>query len=422
LSDAPIVVIGGGAIGLCAAFYLRQAGAEVVVVEAGDLGAGASRGNAGWVCLSHSAPVPAPGAVWHALRSLGQPDAPLYVSPRPSVAFLTWLLAFFRSCNRSTFERGYAAVAQFGRCTFDLFAQLESAGVKTGLRRSGIVHAFLSADEAEHHRALQARMSWAGYSVPDTVERGSAVRSLEPALSEAVKAAYLIEGEGVLDPMLFISSLAAHLRQRGVCIMERAPAARLCRDGGSIRSVVAGDRELECSSVLIAAGVWSADLARQVGIRLPLQSGKGYSFSIDLDPAPTRALYFGDKRIAVSPIDGTTRLAGAMELSGNNRDLDWRRIVTIAHGSRPYLGNWYSQTEDLPRLVHDTWVGGRPMLPDGIPVLDRLPTVDNVYLATGHAMLGITLAPASGQAMAQLMLQGRRPAALEPFTLERLYG
>jgi D-amino-acid dehydrogenase len=174
--------------------------------------------------------------------------------------------------------------------------------------------------------------------------------------------------------------------------------------------------------VLIAAGVWSAELARQVGIRLPLQSGKGYSFSIDLDPAPKRALYFGDKRIAVSPIAGTTRLAGSMELSGNNRDLDWRRIVAIAHGSQLYLGDWYSRTEDLPRLVHDPWVGGRPMLPDGLPVLDQLPTVDNVYLATGHAMLGITLAPASGQAMAQLMLRGRRPAALEPFTLERLHG
>jgi D-amino-acid dehydrogenase len=111
-----------------------------------------------------------------------------------------------------------------------------------------------------------------------------------------------------------------------------------------------------------------------------------------------------------------------MELSGNNRDLDWRRIVAIAHGSQPYLGDWYSQTEDLPRLVHDPWVGGRPMLPDGLPVLDQLPTVDNVYLATGHAMLGITLAPASGQAMAQLMLRGHRSAALEPFTLERLHG
>ena len=395
MSDAPIVVIGAGAIGLCSAFYLRQAGAAVVVVESGELGAGASRGNAGWVCLSHSAPVPSPGAAWYALRSFGQPDAPLYVKLRPSVAFLSWLLAFYRSCNRSTFERGYAAVAQFSRCTFELFAQLESAGVKTGLRRLGMVQAFLSADEAEQHRARQAGMSWAGYSVPDAVERGSAVRALEPALSDAVAAAYLIEGEGVLDPMQFISALAAYLSDHGVRILENAPATRLLRDGRRIRAVIAGDSELECSSVLIAAGVWSAELARQVGVRLPLQSGKGYSFSIDLDPAPTRALYFGEKRVAVSPIGGTTRLAGTMELSGNNRELDWRRIVAIARASRPYLGDWYAHDEDLPRLLKDPWVGGRPMLPDGIPVLDRLPTVDNAYLATGHAMLGMTLAPAS---------------------------
>lgn len=422
MSDAPVVIIGGGAIGLCAAFYLRQAGASVVVLEAGGLGAGASRANAGWVCLSHSAPVPSPGAAWYALRSLGQPDAPLHVTLRPSFAFLSWLVRFCQSCNRSTFERGYAAVAQFSRRTFDLFAQLESAGVKTALRRLGIVHAFLSVHEAEQHRILQARMVSAGYTVPDHVERGSAIRTLEPALSEKVKAAYLIEGEGVLDPMEFITSLASTLRGKGVCIMEHAPVTRLYRDGARIRSVRAAHKDIECSSVLIAAGVWSAELCRQLGIRLPLQSGKGYSFSIDLEPAPKRALYFAERRIAVSPIRDTTRLAGTMELSGNNGHLDWRRIVAIARGSRPYLGDWYADTHELPKLVHDAWVGGRPMLPDGIPVLDQLPTANNAYVATGHAMLGITLAPATGHAMAELILQGKRLPELEPFGLERLRG
>jgi glycine/D-amino acid oxidase-like deaminating enzyme len=132
-------------------------------------------------------------------------------------------------------------------------------------------------------------------------------------------------------------------------------------------------------------------------------------------------LYLGDKRIVASPIDGTTRIAGTMELSGNNNQLDWRRIVAIAQGSRHYLGRWFERPDELVGLIRDPWGGGRPFLPDGLPVIDQVPGYDNAFVATGHGMLGVTLGPATGMALTDYTLSRRRPAVLTPFQIGRLH-
>jgi D-amino-acid dehydrogenase len=158
---------------------------------------------------------------------------------------------------------------------------------------------------------------------------------------------------------------------------------------------------------------------RALGTRIPIQAGKGYSFGVDLASPPTHALYLGDSKIAVTPLDGTTRIAGTMELSGNNRRLDWRRIVAVAQASTRYLGPWFTDADDLTTQIRDPWVGSRPLLPDGLPIIDRLPSRTNAYLATGHGMLGVTLAPATGRRLAELMLTGQRVDVLRPFVVDR---
>jgi D-amino-acid dehydrogenase len=141
---------------------------------------------------------------------------------------------------------------------------------------------------------------------------------------------------------------------------------------------------------------------------------------VDLDPAPRHTLYFGERRAVASPIGGTTRIGGTMELSGNNNRLDWRRIVAVALASRHYLGRWFDDPDDLVGLIRDPWVGGRPFLPDGLPVIDRVPGHDNAFAATGHGMLGVTLGPVTGHRLAEYVVTGRRPEALVPFGFDRL--
>ena len=415
----PVVVVGGGVVGLCTAYYLAEAGLEVEVVERRALGSGASRGNAGWVCLSHSTPVPAPGVVRYALRSLGRPDSPLYLRPLPDPAFVRWLWRFWRSSTPAAFRRGYTAIAELNRTTFDLFDGLRAAGVETGLTRPGMVHAFLSPAEARHHLAVQRQMAHGRYPLPDDVVTGDEARLLDPALSDRVRAAYLVEGEGVVDPEAFARALGEALTASGVKIHEDTEATGFRTEGDRVTALRTATGEIPCSAAVIAAGTRSSDLLGSLGHPLPLQAGKGYSFSVDLDPAPRHTLYFGERRAVASPIGPTTRIGGTMELSGNNNRLDWRRVVAVALASRQYLGRWFDDPDDLVSLIRDPWVGGRPFLPDGLPVIDRVPGHDNAFAATGHGMLGVTLGPVTGHHLADYVRTGRRPDVLTPFRFGR---
>jgi D-amino-acid dehydrogenase len=416
---APMVVVGGGVVGLCTAYYLAEAGFEVEIVERSALGSGASRGNAGWVCLSHSTPVPAPGVVRYALRSLGRPDSPLYLRPLPDPAFVRWLWRFWRSSTPAAFRRGYTAVAELNRTTFDLFDGLREAGVDTTLTRPGMVHAFLSPAEARHHLAVQREMADGRYPLPDDVVTGDAARLLDGALSAKVRAAYLVEGEGVVDPEAFARGLGEALVVSGVKVHENVEATGFRTAGERVVALRTAQGEIPCAGVVITAGMRSSDLLSSLGHPLPLQAGKGYSFSVDLDPAPRHTLYFGERRAVASPIGSTTRIGGTMELSGNNNRLDWRRVVAVALASRHYLGRWFDDPDDLIGLIRDPWVGGRPFLPDGLPVIDRVPGYGNAFAATGHGMLGVTLGPVTGHRLAEYVRTGRRPEVLAPFRFDR---
>lgn len=417
--DDPVVVVGGGAVGLCLAHDLAAAGVPVEVVERAAVGSGASWGNAGWVCLSHSAPLPGPGVVPYVLRSLARPASPLYLRPSLDPALARWALRFWRSCGAAQFRRGYAAVAELNRPTFELFDELRDAGLDTTLRTPGLVHAFLSAAAARHHLAAQRMMAGSGYDVPDDVVVGGAVRALDPALGHAVAAGYRIAGEGIVEPARFVRSLAANVAGAGGRVHEGLAVTGFARSNGAVTGVRTSRGQLRCQAVVVAAGTWSEPLLRALDHPLPLQAGKGYSFSVRLPASPLHPLYLGDKRVVASPMDGNVRIAGTMELSGNNRRLDWRRIVATADASRHYLGRWYEDPDDLIGLIRDPWVGGRPLLPDGLPVVDRLPGLRNAFVSTGHGMLGITLAPASARALRDFLLEGRRPPVLEPFRADR---
>ncbi|MFF3334338.1 NAD(P)/FAD-dependent oxidoreductase [Streptomyces sp. NPDC002888] len=417
--EGPVVVVGGGVVGLCTAYYLAAAGLPVEVVERRGLASGASRGNAGWICLSHSTPVPAPGVVRYALRSLGRPDSPLYLRPLPDPAFVRWLWRFWRSSTPAAFRRGYAAIAELNHDTFDLFDGLREAGVDTTLTRPGMVHAFLSPAEARHHLALQRQMADGRYPLPDDVVVGDEARLLDDALSPRVRAAYLVEGEGVVDPEAFARGLGDALTAAGVKVRENAEALGFRTAGERVTALRTTQGDLPCAAVVVAAGTRSSRLLGGLGHPLPLQAGKGYSFSVDLDPAPRHTLYFGERRAVASPLGATTRIGGTMELSGNNNRLDWRRVVAVALASRHYLGRWFDDPDDLVGLIRDPWVGGRPFLPDGLPVIDRVPGHTNAFAATGHGMLGVTLGPVTGHRLAEYVRTGRRPESLTPFRYER---
>ncbi len=420
MATAPTIVIGGGIIGLACAYELSLAGHEVTVVDRASIGRGSSGGNAGWITMSHCYPVPSPGAVRAAIRSAGHADAPLYVRPSLSPRFLRWLYEFQKHCRPGAFAHGAAALGALAEPTEKLLENWRDDGIDTALTRPGLVHAFLEHAEAERTLELQRSLSRGLYDVPDAPETGSRIQLLEPALSEKVGAAYLIEHEGLVDPSRLVGSIAHRLAARGVTVHERSVASRFVSERGRIRAVVVNGEPLDCAAVVIAGGTWSDDLLARLGVRVRMQAGKGYSFTADLQTTPRHPLYLGDKHVAVSPLGGSTRISGTMEFSGNNRRLDWRRVEAIASASREYLGRWFDSSDDLMGLIDSPWVGGRPMLPDGLPLIDRLPNLANAYVATAHGMLGVTLAPATASALRDFMVTDTQPGVLAPFGFTRV--
>jgi len=419
MGNAADVVIGGGVVGLACAYELASEGRDVLVLDRGGVGTGSSSGNAGWVSLSHCFPVPSPGSVRAALRSTGRVDAPLYVRPTVSPKLLRWLYEFQKYCRPAAFARGAAALSALAETTTDLFAAWQDDGVDTTLTRPGLLHAFLDEHEAERTLGLQRTLARGQYAVPAAPVTGSSVQELEPALAAGVRAAYLVESEGLVDPSRLIAGLEARLVDLGAKIREHATVSGFVIERGRVRAVEVDGAAIECGDVVIAAGTWSGDVLARLGVRVRLQAGKGYSFAAHLATPPRRPIYLGDKHVAVSPIGGHTRIAGTMEFSGNNRRLDWRRVEAIAVASRHYLGDWFRTTDDLMGLITSPWVGGRPMLPDGLPLVDRLPTARNAYVATGHGMLGVTLAPSTAAALREFIESGQRPGVLVPFRFDR---
>jgi D-amino-acid dehydrogenase len=187
-----------------------------------------------------------------------------------------------------------------------------------------------------------------------------------------------------------------------------------------VRAVVTDHGSVPVAGVILAGGASCGTLLRPLGIRLPLTAGKGYSFLRRLRTRPSRPLHLGDIKVAVTPLPRGLRIAGTMELSGNNEILRQSRARAIARGTAPYFDGW-DDLEPGRRAgePEELWVGRRPLTPDGLPILDRMDPFENLFVATGHSMLGVTLAPASGRNLADFVLSGRRPGLLEPFRLRR---
>jgi D-amino-acid dehydrogenase len=412
-SSRSVVIVGGGVIGLCAAYSLRQRGADVTVLEGNRTGSGASWGNAGWIVPSLSGPVPAPGLTSYTLRSIGKPDSPVYLRPRFDPALPGWMWRFWRKCNAGSHDRGLHATARLAARTFDLYDGLAADGVQFRMWRDGLLFAFRTESAADAELNYLRAMEPFGYKIPETILVGSDLRAVEPALGSGSVAGLMIGEERHVDPGSLTAGLTARLRELGVNVLEGAEVTSFASLAGRVTAVQTTAGRFSADTFLLAAGAWTTPLVRQLGVRIPMQAGKGYSFSIKPKVAPTRPLYLGEAKVGVSPMGDRVRLAGTMELSGLNLRIDQRRVDAIATGARRYLAEWPDQP------VEDVWTGMRPLPADGLPIIGPLPGYDNVVVSTGHAMLGITLGPASAELVADLILDRRTPTELEPFALTR---
>jgi D-amino-acid dehydrogenase len=409
-----VVIAGGGVAGLCAAYYLRKRDVDVTIVESRTVGsrAAASYGNGGWITPAQAGPLPEPGLTIYGLRALTRADSALYFRPSYLPKLVPWLTRFWTYCNARDHERGWAAIARLGERVFDLVDAMAEDGMEFELHKTGMICATADAKEAQKVLDRMQPMRAFGFRLPETLLRGDELHALEPALSDRVQAGFEVEQQWHVRANTFTESLARRVRELGAEIVEEAEVHGFDTADGRVSAVRTAQGDFSGEAFLLAAGSWTTPLARKLGIRIPMQPGKGYTFLLQPSVMPKHGILFADIHAGASPLSDRLRISGTMEFSGYNLELDRRRIDNVFKLARDYL------RLEQP-AYENAWAGLRPMVVDGLPILDRAGPWRNAYVATGYSMLGMTLSQPAGEAMAGMIVSGERPEVFEPFRIDR---
>ncbi|MCZ7648057.1 MAG: FAD-dependent oxidoreductase [Planctomycetota bacterium] len=349
-----VLIVGGGVLGVACAHELHARGRSVTLLERSRLCAGASHGNAGWLAVSHAAPLPQPGLAWQALKWMFRRDAPFRIHPRCSLDLLVWLWRFWRRCNSRDAARGLAALAALHREAVALTRErVEREGLACEFRARGQLGVFLSEQALDRRRAEAAELSAHGF--PCEVLDAKAAREAEPALLDAVRGAIRFRAEADLVPTPFVAQWAKKLEARGVRLIEGVEVEGFDTHSGSISAVVAQGRRYEAGEIVLAAGAHTPALARRLGLKLWMQAGKGYSVTLAAPKrSPATTLMLAEARVAVTPWARELRLAGTLELDGLRLDPDPLRMQAVLDAPARYLKDY------RPEPVLERWSGAAP--------------------------------------------------------------
>lgn len=407
------VVVGAGIVGLSTALHLRHAGLDVTVIEADHAGAGASWGNAGWLTPDIATPLPEPSILKTGLQAVVSANSPLYVPIRADLNLFRFLTGFLRHSTAKQWRKGMAALMPLNDLTMESFDELETLGVTETTHPTEFIAAFAEAGQEKGLLQEFEDIRASGYTVDATPLTGDEVREYAPAVSENVATGVRLGGTRFLNPPKYVAALEAACKSAGV-EFRRGEVTQV--DGGTPSrpahvKVTGGDGAgagtLAGDVVVVANGTLLPKLLKPFGVKMVVQAGRGYSFTVPVDPMPEVPLYFANERVACTPLGDRYRVAGMMEFRRHSEPLDPRRIQAIVRATQPLLAG-----ADFTDRV-DEWVGSRPVTPDGLPLVG--PTLSpRVISAGGHGMWGVTQGPLTGKLITEYVTTREVPEMLLP--------
>ncbi len=389
-----VLIIGGGVIGVCSAYYLAERGMTVTLVERDDICSGCSYGNAGLIVPSHSVPLATPKTLAKGLKWLWDVESPFYIRPRFDLALLSWLLQFRAACREAKVRQAVPLLRDLQRASVALYGELASL-LDFGYRQVGMLTLFKSGrdlEEGVHDAELLREHGFA----PQVLDQG-AVREREPCVRPEVVGGIYCDEDAHLDPSKFVTGLARLVEGKGVRIQRKTEVIGFEVSGRKVLKVKTTKGDFQPEQVVLAAGAWSALLARDLKIKLPVQPAKGYSITVRRpDRCPSVPLILSEARVAVTPLNCVLRFAGTLELAGFDLSINRRRVQAILRAIREHL----QIGDELEQL--ELWRGLRPCTPDGLPIVGRSGSYENLIFATGHGTLGMSLGPITGKLVAQI--------------------
>lgn len=409
-----IVIVGGGVIGLNCAWYLHRDGWRVTVMDKSSVGGACSFGNCGLVCPSHVLPLTEPGAFQEALKSIFKPTSPLRVKPQLNPRLWLWMLKFAGRCNRNSMLKAAEGIQSLLTSSMTEYHQLiEQAGINCEWVEQGLLFAYLNKRALDGYAATNELLS-SQFNEPAKYLDGDQLSELEPAVRDGLAGAWYYEHDAHLRPNRLIQDMKRRLEQEGVRFLEQTEPHRISGTASTATSIETDRETLAADAFLFTCGAWTPMMSEYLGCRIPIQPGKGYSMTFKRPKiCPNIPLIFPEHRVAVTPMQSSLRLGSIMEFAGYDETMRPDRLNLLVDGAKNYLRQ---MPDSAPE---EKWFGWRPMTYDSLPVIDISPRWGNVWIAAGHNMLGLTMAPGTGRLVSELIAQRTPHIDPAPFAVGR---
>ncbi|MGM9478330.1 NAD(P)/FAD-dependent oxidoreductase [Pedobacter sp. GSP4] len=410
-----VLIIGGGIVGLTSAYYLQKKGYEVTVLDKGDITDNCSFGNAGMIVPSHFVPLAAPGMIKQGIRWMFNSKSPFYVRPSLNANLIGWGLKFMKNATAKHVSQSAEPLRDLSLLSKKLYEDLATApGFDFELANKGILAFYKTEKAGEEEAHLAERATELGLDM--AVLTPAQCKALQPDLALDVLGAVHYRCDAHLYPTKLMNALLKYLTDNGVKIERGKEVDRMEAAGNRITKVYTGNQAWEADQYVLATGSWSPAVAKMADINISLMPGKGYSF---MEPEPQHRLtvpaLLCEARVAITPMNGSIRYGGTMELDKINTRINMQRVKGIVESVPAY----FPDLKPALPAEKDIWYGFRPSSPDGLPYIGRSKKRENLVIATGHGMMGLSLGPATGLLVSQIIAGETSDLKLAPYSVER---
>ncbi|XRE43699.1 D-amino acid dehydrogenase family protein in hydroxy-L-proline catabolic cluster [Tenacibaculum discolor] len=409
-----IIIIGGGIIGLSSAYYLQKEGHKVTVIEKSDFSSGASFANAGIITPSHIVSLAAPGMISKGLKWMLSSTSPLSIKPRLDYDFLQWAWFFKKSATHTKVAASIPVIKDINLFSRELYEEIKSSkDFDFHYQHKGLMMYYKTDKMGEEEWNVGKLGIKEGLKVEHLTKEKT--QKLEPNIQLNIKGAVYYHSDAHMTPSEYMKQLKMYLEQNNVTFLSNEEVLDFHVSNNKVKSITTKNNTIVAEEFILTTGSWTQKLTKKLGINIPVQAGKGYRINVKNDTGITIPAILTEAKVAVTPMNGFTRFGGMMEIAGINNKINKKRVNAIVNASKSYYNNLNISQKEIDNVES----GLRPCSPDGLPYIGKLSNLKNVTIAAGHAMMGWSLAPATGKLVSEIIDDKKTSLDITPFSVER---